>query len=155
MHQNPTFVRTSTTEIMAIEFEPIRWVVKDYVPEGLTILAGRQKLGKTWLAMDWAIAVACGGFAMGSIACEQGDVLYIDLENGHRRIQSRINTLFPGERNRPDLSRLDWVNDAPNLNKGFVDALDGWRTSVADARAGRDRRAAASEAGRQGRAEFL
>ena len=75
----PHFVRTSTTEIMAIEFEPIRWVVKDYVPEGLTILAGRQKLGKTWLAMDWAIAVACGGFAMGSIACEQGDVLYIDL----------------------------------------------------------------------------
>jgi predicted ATP-dependent serine protease len=128
------FVRTNTNTIMATKFEPIRWVINDYVPEGLSVLAGRQKLGKTWLAMDWAVAVACGGFAMGSIDCKQGDVLYVDLENGHRRIQSRINTLFPGERNRPDLSRLDWVNDAPALNKGFIDALDDWRTSVDDPR---------------------
>lgn len=126
----PRFARTDTNTIMATEFAPIRWVVKDYVPEGLSVLAGRQKLGKTWLAMDWAIAVACGGFAMGSIDCDQGDVLYIDLENGHRRIQSRINMLFPGEQNRPDLARLEWVNDAPDLDKGFLHALDDWRRSV-------------------------
>ena len=112
-------VRTNTNIIMATEFPPIRWVVPGYVPEGLSILAGRQKLGKTWLALDWAIAVAYGGMAMGAIDCEQGDVLYIDLENGHRRIQGRINILFPDERRRPDLSRLEWVNDAPDLNKGF------------------------------------
>ena len=128
------FVRTNTNTIMATEFAPIRWVVKDYVPEGLSVLAGRQKLGKTWLALDWAIAVACGGFAMGSIDCDQGDVLYIDLENGHRRIQGRINMLFPGERNRPDLRRLEWVNDAPVLNNGFISAVEDWRASVADPR---------------------
>jgi RecA-family ATPase len=127
----PRFVRTNTATILATEFAPIQWVVTGYVAEGLSVLAGRQKLGKTWLAMDWAIAVACGGFAMGTIDCQQGDVLYIDLENGHRRIQSRINMLFPGERNRPDLSRLEWVNDAPDLNKGFLPALDDWQTSVA------------------------
>lgn len=43
----PRFVRTNTNTIMATEFAPIRWVVKDYVPEGLSVLAGRQKLGKT------------------------------------------------------------------------------------------------------------
>ena len=80
---------------MATVFPPIRWIVPGYIAEGLAILAGRQKLGKTWLAIDWGIAVACGGSAMGSVACEQGDVLYIDLENGHRRIQRRIETLFP------------------------------------------------------------
>lgn len=127
----PRFVRTNTATILATEFAPIQWVVTGYVAEGLSVLAGRQKLGKTWLAMDWAIAVACGGFAMGTIDCQQGDVLYIDLENGHRRIQSRINMLFPGGRNRPDLSRLEWVNDAPDLNKGFLHALDDWQTSVA------------------------
>jgi hypothetical protein len=125
-----TFKRTSTTTIMAIEFPPIRWIVAGYVPEGLSILAGRQKLGKTWLAIDWAASVAAGGFAMGSIPCELGDVLYIDLENGNRRIQSRINALFPSPRQRPDLSRLEWVNEAPPLNKGFIDALDDWRLSV-------------------------
>lgn len=126
----PRFVVTNTNTIMATHFPPIQWVVPAYVPEGLSILAGRQKLGKTWLALDWAIAVSTGGAAMGSIFCEVGDVLYIDLENGHRRIQGRINMLFPGERNRPDLARLGWVNDAPDLNKGFVPALEDWRTSV-------------------------
>jgi hypothetical protein len=130
----PRFVRTNTNTIMETYYPPIRWVVENYVPEGLSILAGRQKLGKTWLALDWSIAVACGGAAMGSIFCEAGDVLYIDLENGHRRIQGRINMLFPSERNRPDLSRLEWVNEAPDLNKGFIPALDDWRLSAADPR---------------------
>jgi hypothetical protein len=125
------FVRTNTSTIMATVFPPIGWIVGGYVAEGLSILAGRQKLGKTWLALDWAIAVACGGMAMGSIACDPGDVLYIDLENGHRRIQSRIKMLFPDQRDLPDLSRLEWVNDAPALNKGFLDALNAWHSSVA------------------------
>ena len=132
--KDPRFVRTNTNTIMTTRYPPIRWVVESYVPEGLSILAGRQKLGKTWLALDWAVAVACGGAAMGSIFCEAGDVLYIDLENGQRRIQSRINMLFPGEQNRPDLSRLDWVNEAPDLNKGFIPALEDWRMSVPDPR---------------------
>lgn len=131
---SPRFTMISTSDLLALDFPPIRWVVPGYVPEGLSILAGRQKLGKTWLAMDWGIAVACGGYAMGSIACEQGDVLYVDLENGHRRIQSRINLLLPGERNRPDLTRLLWVKDAPNLDKGFIDAMEDWRCSVPNPR---------------------
>jgi hypothetical protein len=132
--KTPRFVVTNTNTIMATHYAPIRWVVPDYVPEGLSILAGRQKLGKTWLALDWAIAVATGCAAMGSIICEAGDVLYIDLENGPRRIQGRINMLLPGERNRPDMARLGWVNDAPDLNKGFIPALEEWRISVADPR---------------------
>jgi len=132
--KSPRFVVTNTNTIMATNYAPIQWVVPDYLPEGLSILAGRQKLGKTWLALDWAIAVATGGAAMGSVFCEGGDVLYIDLENGHRRIQGRISMLFPAERNRPDLSRLGWVNDAPDLNKGFVHALEDWRSSVIEPR---------------------
>jgi hypothetical protein len=115
---------------MATEFPPIKWIVPGYVSEGFVVLAGRQKLGKTWLAIDWALAVATGGVAMGSIACEQGDVLYIDLENGPRRIKSRIETLFPDERNRPDLSRLEWMIKAPQLDAGFIDELERWRGSV-------------------------
>lgn len=127
-------VRTNTTVLMATVFPPIRWVVSGYVPEGLAILAGRQKLGKTWLAIDFALAVAVGGAAMGGISCEQGNVLYIDLENGPRRIQRRIETLYPDAHLRPDLSRLEWVSEAPMLNNGFVDAIDDWRVSVASPR---------------------
>lgn len=122
--------RINTNELMAIEFPPVQWCVPEYVPEGLSVLAGRQKLGKTWLALDWAIACASGSCAMRSIPCEQGDVLYIDLENGRRRAQDRINLLFPSPRNRPDLSRLQWQNEAPALGNGFLQSADDWRLSV-------------------------
>jgi hypothetical protein len=124
------FTRIRASDIMTLAPQPARWAVPGYVGEGLSILAGRQKLGKSWLAIDWAIAVASGGMAMGSVACEQGDVLYIDLENGLRRISSRIGALFPDASRRPDLSRFEWTCDAPQLGEGFLDALDDWRLSV-------------------------
>lgn len=125
------FRRTSTNQIMATAYDPIKWVVPGYISEGFLVLAGRQKLGKTWLAIDMALAVAIGGVAIGSISCEQGDVLYIDMENGPRRIQSRIATLYPDEQSRPDLSRLEWVTEALQLDAGFIGELERWRTSVA------------------------
>ena len=124
------YCRTNTTDLMARTFAPIKWVVPGYLSEGFLVLAGRQKLGKTWLAIDMGVAVAVGGAAIGSIMCEEGDVLYVDLENGARRIQSRIKTLFPDDRNRPDLSRLQWLTDAPLLGAGFIEELESWRISV-------------------------
>ncbi len=131
--RRPMPARTSTNVIMATAFEPIRWIVPGYLPEGFSVLAGRQKLGKTWLAMDWALAVATGGIAMGKIPVEVGDVLYVDLENGPRRIQRRINALY-GAQHVPDLCRLHWQTDAPLLDKGVLEQLDDWRRSAANPR---------------------
>jgi hypothetical protein len=61
---------------------------------------------------------------------EQGDVLYIDLENGPRRIQSRIRTLFGHCESLPNLSRLEWVAEAPQPDRGFINRLELWRCSV-------------------------
>jgi hypothetical protein len=69
---------------------------------------------------------------MGSIRCDAGDVLYIDLENGPRRIQSRIVALFPDERSRPDLNRLQWMTGAPQRIADMIGELNKWRQSVAD-----------------------
>ncbi|WP_114010571.1 AAA family ATPase [Cohaesibacter intestini] len=129
-----SFKRTNTNDIMATEYAPIRWIVPEYLPEGFNVLAGRQKLGKTWLAIDWAVSVATGQHAMGQIPCEQGDVLYIDMENGARRVQRRIKTLFPDEKSVPDLSRLDWVEEAVQLDQGFIECLESWRLSVSEPR---------------------
>jgi len=46
-------------------FPPIRWIVPDVLPEGATILAGRPKLGKSWMALDMALAVARGAYCLG------------------------------------------------------------------------------------------
>ena len=42
-------------------FVPLRWIVPQYLPEGLTILGGKPKIGKSWQALDMATAVASGG----------------------------------------------------------------------------------------------
>ncbi|WP_409188594.1 AAA family ATPase [Bradyrhizobium sp. RDM4] len=128
------FKRTNTNDLMAATFPPLKAIIPGYVYAGFVVLAGRMKLGKTWLAIDWAVAVATSGVAMGSIDCVGGDVLYIDLENGPRRIQSRIRALFPRDQNLPDMSRLEWVTEAPLLNDGFINRLDRWRISVKDPR---------------------
>ena len=52
------------------------------------------------------------------------------MENGRRRIQRRIHDVFPDDRTRPDLSRLEWAHEAPSLDDGFIDALEDWRLSV-------------------------
>jgi hypothetical protein len=116
----------------------MRWIVPGYVGEGLTILAGREKVGKTWLALDFALAVASGGLAMGSVACDKGCAAYIDYENGERRLRARFERLRPGGRydkpgHRPDVPRLLWFHGVlpeENLTEWF----DQLRTSAGDLR---------------------
>ena len=130
----PGFNPTSLADIMAMKFEPLSWAVEGYLPEGLSILAGRQKLGKTWLALDFAIAVSMGGAAMGSIFCEEGDVLYCDLENGYRRIQGRIQIVAGNHEQKPWLDRLQVATECRPLDKGLIDDLETWRRSVSSPR---------------------
>jgi hypothetical protein len=125
----PRAKRLSTADLMAKKFEPIKWIVPGYISEGLSILAGRQKLGKSFLAVDWALAVAAGGMAMASVSCEQGNVLYVDLENGERRIQQRLISLGVSQ-GASRYDRLEWLNSAPALDAGFTDILDQWRREV-------------------------
>ncbi len=131
---HPVLMTRSFQNIIETDYPPMRWVVPGYLPEGFSVLAGRQKLGKTWLALDIGVAVACGGCALGRIECEVGDVLYIDLENGERRLQQRLFCMFPDEKNRPDLSRIQTLSTAPMLDQGFLDGLEAWKLSVPNPR---------------------
>jgi hypothetical protein len=117
--------------LLGMTFDPIKFVIPGYVVEGLTILAGAPKLGKSWLAYDYCIAVATGGRAMGKVQCEQGNVLYLALEDNRRRVADRIKTLCPlAKQRRIDLSRLQVRTRAPRIDTGLLAELDKWRTSV-------------------------
>src|SRR5262245_2173616 len=63
------------------EFPPLKMIVPGLIPEGLTLLAGRLKLGKSWLTMDLSSSVSFSGYVLGSIKCEGGDVLHLALED--------------------------------------------------------------------------
>ncbi len=78
--------RTSWTadELMRTTFPPTRWAVRGLVSEGVNLLVGAPKLGKSWLALCIAIAIAAGGRALGRVDVEAGDVLYLALEDTGR-----------------------------------------------------------------------
>ena len=85
----------SAHELGAMTFPPIKFAVPGLIPEGCSILAGRPKLGKSWLALDIALAVARGSYCLGDLQCEQGEVLYLALEDNKRRLRSRIEKVSP------------------------------------------------------------
>ena len=88
------FRMISAADLQGKKFPPIKYVIPGYIAEGLTLFAGRPKLGKSWACMDWSCAVASGGNAFGDIECETGDVLYLALEDNERRLQDRLKKLL-------------------------------------------------------------
>ena len=105
---------------MQKEIPPLRWIVRDLLPEGLTILAGNPKSGKSFLALNIGLAVATGGMALGSISVEQGEVLYGAFEDGERRLQARISQMLADDQSP---STLHFRLELPPLtgkNRGDV-----------------------------------
>lgn len=80
----------SAYDILTTEWPEPVWAVPGLLPAGLTIFAGKQKIGKSWLALQIAQAVAAGGVALGEHA-EAGPILYLALEDNPRRLQERMS----------------------------------------------------------------
>jgi hypothetical protein len=121
--QGTGFGSTSAAAIALMDLPPIKYVVPSILTEGLNLLAGRPKTGKSWLALGIGGAVASGGTALGTIRCEQGDVLYLALEDNNRRIQRRLRQMFP----HGDIpTRLFVETQAPRLSDGLIPMLEEW-----------------------------
>ncbi|HEV2029562.1 MAG TPA: AAA family ATPase [Candidatus Dormibacteraeota bacterium] len=87
------------------------------------MLVGPPKIGKSWLALNVALAIASGGRALGQIPVEAGDVLYLALEDNERRLRSRL-TLILGSDPCPD--RLTLSTQWPKLDQGGLQWLEAW-----------------------------
>src|SRR5829696_351835 len=86
--------KTSTgDELLTREFAPVKWAIPDVLAEGVTLFGGREKMGKSWMALGACIAVATGGYVLGKIPVERGTALYLSLEDNERRLQSRLRKL--------------------------------------------------------------
>ena len=60
------------------------------IPEGLTMIAGAPKIGKSWLALNVAAAVSTGDFIFDYVNVPHLPCLYISFEDNLRRLQKRM-----------------------------------------------------------------
>ena len=83
-------LETMTAEqLQSAPYSPVPFLVDKLLPEGLHILAGAPKIGKSWLAL-WLCLCVSQGQPLWNFAVTQGEVLYLSLEDSYRRIQSRL-----------------------------------------------------------------
>lgn len=91
-----TFLLTFTAaEVMQKEFPPVEELIAGILSPGLYILAGAPKVGKSWLVLQLAHHVSMG-LLLWDRNTQQGDVLYLSLEDNEQRIQRRLHRLCGG-----------------------------------------------------------
>jgi hypothetical protein len=113
--QVPEDFIVNAAELEAKKFEPVKFVAHPMLPPGLAVLSAPPKLGKTWLVMGLAHAVATGNPFAGYAATDQGDVLLLDLEGNPRRAQKRFRAVRQGE---AAPKNLEIAHDWPRMDKG-------------------------------------
>ena len=89
---NRTITQLHTVDGASLMSQPLRppnFVVDGLFAQGLHILAGSPKVGKSWLALWLAVTVAKGELVW-NMATKQGHTLYLCLEDSMLRIQNRL-----------------------------------------------------------------
>lgn len=78
--------------LMDMRLEPTAYAVKTFLPQGLCILGGAPKIGKSWLVLDLCVRIAKGE-AIWNMETKRGTALYLCLEDSYARIQERLNSI--------------------------------------------------------------
>lgn len=121
----------SAVALLLRKFAEPKWAIKGLLSEGATVFAGAPKVGKSWCALGIAIDVATGGSALGSFPVTQGDVLYLALEDGDRRMHDRLKQVLT---DKPAPEKLQFAYTWPRLDDGGLKAIEEWLKSHKDAR---------------------
>ncbi len=113
-------VAYSAAELQSRRFAERRWAIESLIPEGLTLLGGKPKTGKSWFALGLAVAISSGDVAIGSFPVEQGPVFYAALEDSPRRLKERLHQILGV---REWSSELQFINQWSRLDEGGLEDL--------------------------------
>ena len=95
------------------------FVVASLLSEGVHVLVGAPRTGKSWL-MLWLCLCVANGDLFWNYECRRGTVLYLCLEDHYLRIQDRLHRL---KKEVP--SNIYFCNHALPLHNGFPEQLEG------------------------------
>ncbi|WP_309116735.1 AAA family ATPase [Saccharothrix sp.] len=110
--------------LMRADFPDPRWAVPGVLCEGVSLLAGPPKVGKSWMSLGLGLSIAAGQPAFGSIDTgPPAPVLYLALEDTARRLKTRMGKML-GDTAAPPLLTL--ATDCPPLPQGGDREIAGW-----------------------------
>lgn len=119
----PAFEVWTAKQLLTTDFAEPTWVIPELLPAGLTILAGRPKVGKSWLGLQTALSVVTGGRALGR-SVQRGPILYLALEDPPRRLRSRMRAQgWPIEADADFLTLGDFAQRVGDLRRDGGDRL--------------------------------
>ena len=78
--------------LMDMRINPIRFCIDSLLPQGVSLLCGAPKIGKSWLVLDWCVRIAKGE-EVWNFKTAKGTTLYLCLEDNLSRIQQRLNEI--------------------------------------------------------------
>ena len=122
-----TMIVKNVASLMSEELPTPSWAIPTLLPEGVSLLAGKPKMGKSWLALSLAISISHGQDALGKLPTNQGSALYLGLEDNEQRICSRVGKLLQGA-TTPDA--LFWAGFCTPLTMGGLTDLEAWIASA-------------------------
>lgn len=119
----PTPATITDSELFRATYPDPEFVIPGLFPYGLTIFAGKPKVGKSIFVLDMAFSLASGGRFLGIADLDPQSVLYLALEDSKRRLKNRLSKMT----SEPIGSdRLHLCTKWPRLDKGFTEALKKW-----------------------------
>lgn len=120
------FNSKSCEEIMTTVYKPIEYVVDGLIAQGLYILAGAPKVGKSWLALDMCLSIAKGEKVLGQ-ETTQGTALYLCLEDSYVRIQNRLYEITD-----EPTERLHFVIMSESIGSGLEEQIKNFKKEHSD-----------------------
>ncbi len=116
----------SLRELLARQISPAIWAIAEILAEGLTLLVGKAKMGKSWMVLNFALAIANGGMALGKIEVAPRDVLYLALEDNDRRLQDRAQQLMLSGGYERALDHFELATSWKRIDEGGLTDLENW-----------------------------
>jgi hypothetical protein len=113
-----------------MDIPAIRWAVPGIIADGLNLLVGPPKIGKSWLGLNLAVAIASGTRVLGKVGVTAGPVCYFALEDPIRRLRSRLTLVL---RDDPWPNELHFRTTCPHLPEG-ADEIKAWLEEHPEAR---------------------
>jgi len=78
--------------LMDMRIKPISFCIDSLLPQGVSLLCGAPKIGKSWLVLNWCVRIAKGE-EVWNFKTAKETTLYLCLEDNLSRIQQRLNEI--------------------------------------------------------------